>query len=79
MGYICCRDSKRGLSNPVLYWFGQDGNLVESVLPKQQEGRFEIEVPKEVRKIYIVNQGYSSQEISLGSISNQVLVYLHKV
>ena len=78
IGYVMCRTTNRLLHNPILYWFSHDGLIQEKIFGTESEGKFEIDVPEYVEKVYVANRGYSVREIKINNVNNQVLVYLNK-
>lgn len=78
IGYVFCKKTNRVLHNPILYWFNRDGGIQEKIIGTETEGKFEIEVPEYVQKLYVGNRGYSIREIRLAPLMNKLLVYLKK-
>ncbi len=77
-GYVFCKITSRVLHNPIIYWFDQHGRIEEKIMGTQSEGRFEVDLPTYVDKLYVANRGYSVREIHLSSHTQRVMVYLSK-
>ncbi|MEO1652485.1 MAG: hypothetical protein AAFU64_02975, partial [Bacteroidota bacterium] len=78
VGYVLCKRTHRVLHNPILYWFGATGDIMEKVMGTKSEGKFEIELPFDVEKLYVANRGYSIREIILKPNLENLIVYLNK-
>ncbi|MDX2301153.1 MAG: hypothetical protein NW226_00075 [Microscillaceae bacterium] len=77
-GYVFCKKTNRVLHNPIVYWFGEDGNIHEKIFGTKSEGRFDIELPEGVKKLYVGNRGYSVREILLKPTMDNIIVHLNK-
>lgn len=77
-GYVFCKLTSRVLHNPIVYWFEKDGHIQEKVMGTQSEGKFEVDIPEALDKLYVANRGYSVREIKLSPHTQKVLVYLSK-
>ena len=77
-GYVFCKRTNRVLHNPIVYWFGEDGSIEEKIFGTKSEGRFEIDLPPFVKKLYVGNRGYSVREILLKPNMDNIIVHLNK-
>ncbi|NJO01650.1 MAG: hypothetical protein HC880_08120 [Bacteroidia bacterium] len=77
-GYVFCKKTNRMLLNPILYWFDQQGSIQEKIFGTESEGKFDIDIPPYVEKLYVANKGYSIREIVLRPTMDQIIVHLSK-
>ncbi len=68
---------KRILQRPIVYWIDQNEEIQEIRIGTETGGRFEIDVPKWLDRIYVQNEGFEPEEIMLND-KKFFLVHLKK-
>lgn len=77
-GYVFCKRTNRMIPDSVLYWFDKSGDIRELVVNNDSDGKFEVDLPEYVDKLYISSHGYMTREVKLRSSTDQILVHVNR-